>query len=84
MSIVVAGAIVVSWALGLSDHGVAVVGEIPPALPDPAWPDVRGDDLVALLPMAFGVLVLSTEAVGVSRALAAEHHSRPAPSPAHR
>ncbi|MDA0171638.1 SulP family inorganic anion transporter [Solirubrobacter taibaiensis] len=74
MSIVVAGAIVVSWALNLSDHGVAVVGEIPRALPDPAWPDVNGADLVALLPMAFGVLILSTEAVGVSRALAAQHH----------
>lgn len=74
MSIVVAGAIVVSALLGLSDHGVAVVGEVPRALPDPAWPDVSGDDLVALLPMAFGVLILSTEAVGVSRALAAQHH----------
>ena len=74
MSLVVAGAIVVSWALNLSDHGVAVVGEIPRALPDPAWPDVSGGDFVALLPMAFGVLILSTEAVGVSRALAAQHH----------
>ncbi len=47
---------------------------MPRALPDPAWPDVSGDDFVALLPMAFGVLILSTEAVGVSRALAAQHH----------
>jgi MFS superfamily sulfate permease-like transporter len=74
MSIVVAAAILVSWTLSLSDHGVVVVGEVPRALPDPAWPDVRGEDLVALLPMAFGVLILSTEAVGVSRALAAQHH----------
>ena len=74
MSLVVAGAIVVSWALNLSDHGVAVVGEIPRALPEPAWPDFSGGDLLALLPMAFGVLILSAEAVGVSRALAAQHH----------
>jgi len=74
MSFVVAGAIVVSWALGLSDQGVEVVGEVPRALPDPAWPDVHGDDLVALLPMACGLLILSTEAVGVSRALAAQDH----------
>jgi MFS superfamily sulfate permease-like transporter len=74
MSIVVAAAIVVSALLDLSGHGVAVVGEVPRALPDPAWPDVSGDDVLALVAMAFGVLILSTEAVGVSRALAAQHH----------
>ena len=47
---------------------------MPRALPDPAWPDICGDDWLALLPMALGVLILSTEAVGVSRALAAQHH----------
>ena len=64
--------IVVSALLGLEDHGVDVVGT-----PDrPARPgDARRpiDDLVNLVAPAFGVLVLSAEAVGVARALASKH-----------
>jgi SulP family sulfate permease len=68
--------IVVSAVLGLSDHGVAVVGDIPNALPDPAIPDVSANDLVALVSPAFGVMVLSAEGLGVARALAVKHGSR--------
>ena len=42
-------------------------------MPDPEWPDVSGHDLVQLLPAGFGVLLLSTEAVGVARSMAIEH-----------
>lgn len=70
MLIVLVGAIVVSAVGDLSSHGVAVVGELPSALPDPAWPDVGWDDLSALLPAAVGMLILSAEAAGVSRAIA--------------
>jgi SulP family sulfate permease len=67
-------AIAISAALGLSGHGVDVVGRFPSALPDPAWPDVSTADAVNVLPAAFGVLVLSAEAVGVARSLATAHH----------
>lgn len=66
-------AIVASALFGLSSHGVDVVGKIPTALPELAWPSMTGAELETLLPAAFGVLILSTEAVGVSRTLAAKH-----------
>jgi sulfate permease, SulP family len=66
-------AIAVSALLDLSSHGVAVVGDIPNALPDPAIPDVSADDVVALATSAFGVLILSAEGLGVARALAVKH-----------
>ena len=66
-------AIAVSALLDLSSHGVAVVGNIPNALPDPAIPDVSADDVVALATSAFGVLILSAEGLGVARALAVKH-----------
>jgi MFS superfamily sulfate permease-like transporter len=72
MSIVVAAAIVVSALAQLSTHGVDVVGHVPRALPDPTWPDTG--QWLELLPMALGVLILSAEAVGVARALAAQDH----------
>jgi SulP family sulfate permease len=62
-----------SALLHLDDHGVDVVGTIPHALPDLAWPRVSADDVVALVTPAFGVLVLSAEAVGVARQLAVKH-----------
>ena len=72
--------IALSALLDLSDHGVAVVGNIPDALPDPAIPDVAADDIVGLVAPAFGVLIVSAEAVGVSRALAVEHGYRVDPN----
>jgi sulfate permease, SulP family len=66
-------AIAVSALLDLSAHGVAVVGDIPNALPDPAIPDVSADDIIGLATSAFGVLILSAEGLGVARALAVKH-----------
>jgi sulfate permease, SulP family len=66
-------AIGVSALLDLSAHGVAVVGDIPDALPDPAIPQISADDFVALVTPAFGVMVLSAEGLGVARALAVKH-----------
>ena len=59
--------------LDLSNHGVAVVGHIPDALPDPALPDVGAGDIVELVTPALGVLIMSAEAVGVARGLAVKH-----------
>jgi MFS superfamily sulfate permease-like transporter len=71
--LVLAGAILVSALLDLSAHGVAVVGNIPNALPDPAIPNVSANDVVALVTPAFGVMFLSAEGIGVARALAVKH-----------
>ena len=71
--LVLAGGILVSALLDLSAHGVAVVGNIPNALPDPGIPDVSADDVLALVTPAFGVMFLSAEGIGVARALAVKH-----------
>ncbi|HEY7398046.1 MAG TPA: SulP family inorganic anion transporter [Gaiellaceae bacterium] len=71
MLVVLVLSIIVSAALGLSDKGVAVVGELPKAYPHLSVPHVGWHDLVDLLGAAFGVLILSAEAAGVSRAIAA-------------
>jgi sulfate permease, SulP family len=69
--IVLAASIAISALLGLDDHGVDVVGKLPDAFPDPTIPDVSWADMADLLPAAFGVMILSTEAVGVARSIAA-------------
>ncbi|WP_445151523.1 SulP family inorganic anion transporter [Baekduia sp. Peel2402] len=78
--IVLGGAIVLSALLDLHGHGVDTVGRIPRALPDVAVPDVSVSDLVNLFAPALGVLIMSAEAVGVSRALAARHDERIEPA----
>ena len=76
MLVVLAGSIVVSAILDLSSHGVLVVGELPAALPDLSVPDVGWSDLGNLLPAALGMLILSAEAAGVSRAIASAQGDR--------
>jgi SulP family sulfate permease len=68
--------IVAAAVFDLGEHGVALVGDVPTALPDPAIPDVSADDVVNLIAPALGVLVVSAEAVGVARSLATEHGYR--------
>ncbi len=77
---VLALAIAASAVFDLSAHGVDVIGKIPSALPDPAWPSITGHEFSTLLPAAFGVLILSTEAVGVARSLATIHGYRVDPN----
>jgi high affinity sulfate transporter 1 len=64
-------AIALSALLDLKGHGVAVVGDIPDALPDISVPDASAGQIVDLIAPAFGILVLSTEGIGVARTLAA-------------
>jgi sulfate permease, SulP family len=72
--------IAVSALFDLGAHGVDVVGDIPDALPDLALPHVGAGDLVDLVAPAFGVLIVSAEAIGVARALAVEHGYRVDPN----
>lgn len=74
--IVLVLAIASSALLDLAGRGVDVVGELPSAVPDPTWPDISWRDTVDLLPAAIGVLVVSAEAAGVSRAIAGTHGER--------
>ncbi len=64
----------------LGSHGVALVGDVPRALPDPSVPHVGAGDFVALIAPALGVLIVSAEAVGVARSLATEHGYRVDPN----
>ena len=52
--VVLVAAIAASALLDLEDHGVAVVGDLPSALPDPALPGVGAGDSVNLLALAGG------------------------------
>jgi MFS superfamily sulfate permease-like transporter len=78
--IVLAGAIAASALLDLHGDGVQTVGRIPQALPDPAWPDVSAGDLAALVAPSLGVLLLTAESIGVSRALGTKHDERVDPN----
>jgi high affinity sulfate transporter 1 len=64
--------IVVSAAFDLSAHGIDVVGHIPSAAPEFAIPHVDASDLPQLVGAAFGVMLLSTEGIGVARTLATQ------------
>src|SRR5262245_48712223 len=76
MLIVLVGAIVLSKALDLKSHGVDVIGKLPSAYPDPAVPDVSWGDVLDLIGVAFGILIVSAEAVSVGRTLAAQQGYR--------
>ena len=57
--IVVVAAIGVSWAFGLQDHGVAVVGPIESGLPKLTVPTPPLADIAHLIPAALGVFLVS-------------------------
>jgi sulfate permease, SulP family len=72
--IVVIAAIVASKALGLDEHGVAVVGEIPAGLPDLQVPSPPWEDVVELAPAAVGLFLVSfADEVLTARSFAGRH-----------
>lgn len=69
--VAVTAATAISALFNLSEHGIAVVGEIPAGLPGLAWPHVTGDDLGRLLPVALGIaLVGYTDNILTARSIA--------------
>ncbi|MEV5967551.1 sulfate permease [Kribbella sp. NPDC051952] len=75
--IVVALAALVTWAAGLADRGVALVGEVPSGLPVPRLPSLEVGDLGLLAVAALGVaLVGYTDTVLTGRAFAARGDER--------
>jgi len=70
---VMLGIVAVS-VLGLQDHGVAIVGEIPDGLPRPAFPSFSLGDITKLLPDAAALaLIAFAESIAGARAFAAKH-----------
>jgi SulP family sulfate permease len=68
----------VSAAIGLSDRGVAVVGEVPRGLPAPQWPSIGLDAVGPLLGPAAGVaLIVFANSVLTGRAYAERAKSDP-------
>ncbi len=68
------GATAAVWLLGLKDHGVGVVGQIPAGLHVPGLPDVAAHDLTTLVGPAVGIaFVAYTDNILTGRAFASRH-----------
>jgi high affinity sulfate transporter 1 len=71
----VAAATAVSALFDLDQHGIAVVGEIPPGLPRLSWPDISGGDAGRLLPVALGIFLVGyTDNILTARSIANRLH----------
>jgi sulfate permease, SulP family len=72
--LVVAGSILLSWWLGLDEHGVAVVGDLPSGLPNVEVPYPGIADLFRLAPAAVGIfLVTFADEILTARSFAGKH-----------
>jgi SulP family sulfate permease len=73
--VVVVAAIGLSWALGLQAHGVAVVGAIPAGLPSLDLPTPTWEDVIHLVPAAFGIFLVSfADEILTARSFAGKHN----------
>jgi sulfate permease, SulP family len=67
-------AIIVSWAVGLASHGVAVVGNVPRGLPSLGAPALGWHDVQALLGAAVSMfVVVLAQSAATSRAYAVKY-----------
>ena len=72
--IVVAASIIASFVLDLADKGVAVIGNIPSALPDLQWPALPPESWGTLLPAAAALAFISfSSATLTGRSFAAKN-----------
>jgi len=66
--------IIVSWAVGLASHGVAVVGPVPRGLPSLGLPELGWHDAAALLGAAASMfVVILAQSAATSRAYAVKY-----------
>jgi high affinity sulfate transporter 1 len=73
--IVVVAAIGASWALDFAGHGIATVGPVPGGLPRPELPTPPLSDVLALVPAALGVFLVSfADEILTARAFAGRHN----------
>jgi sulfate permease, SulP family len=71
--VAVIGAIVASWAMSLSTHGVATLGSVPSGLPSFSFPSIPAGDLTKLLGTAVSIfVVVLAQSAATSRAYAAK------------
>ena len=71
--IAVIGAIIASYVLDLSAHGVSTLGTVPSGLPSFTWPDIPSGDFVKLLGTAVSIfVVVLAQSAATSRAYAAK------------
>jgi len=69
--------IATSAVFNLSEHGVAIIGDIPAGLPSVTVPQLRFEDMWVLLPSAVGMLlVIYSEALGAASTFADKHGYR--------
>lgn len=74
---VVAGGIAAASWLGLDQHGVKLLGDVPQGLPAPGLPAIQPADLNALLPLAIACFLLgAVETAAIGRMFAAKHGGR--------
>jgi sulfate permease, SulP family len=67
--LVVVGATALTWALGLRESGVPVLGEVPRGLAAPTLPAF--DSITALLPAAVTIAIIGyAEGIGIAKAIA--------------
>jgi SulP family sulfate permease len=67
--------------LGLDDHGLEIVGNIPAGLPSIGWPDVSAHDFGTLAPGAIGVMLVGfAEGLGAAKTYAARHTTTSTPT----
>jgi high affinity sulfate transporter 1 len=72
--LVVALAILTISISGLAQHGVSIVGTLPPGLPELAWPSLRFQDVDGVLPLAAACFLLGyVESISAARTLAAKN-----------
>lgn len=65
------------WALGLSDHGVKIVGEVPQGLPPLTLPPLESELVKALLVPALLISIIGfVESISVAKTLAAKKRQR--------
>lgn len=73
--IVVSSGILAVWGLGLDQHQVAIVQEIPKGLPTPSFPSWDYQTIQQLLPSALTIaLVAFMEAIAVAKAIHIRHN----------
>lgn len=73
----VAATTLLAWGLGLAEHGVKLVGEVPQGLPPLTMPPLSPDLVAALAMPAFLIAVIGfVESVSVAQTLAARKRQR--------
>jgi sulfate permease, SulP family len=71
---VLVGGIAASRLLGLHEHGVHIVGDIPAGLPMPGFPMLSWGDWLQVAPAATGLaLVIFAESIGAARTFASKN-----------